>query len=264
MSQLWSRSYGNGEPLVLIHGMGSASSAWSLVVPELATQYRVILIDLPGHGHSPLVKGQEMDPHSLAEMVIRELDNHQVSQFHVVGNSLGGWVALDIAAEHSDRVLSVVGVAPAGLWLAPANRRLPIGDFARTLASATYPIAPYFMHFEWARKVGFSKVSPLWRELPMQILLDAVKAMGSASGYYPAWDALLSLRFDKKIPATIPVTVIFGDSDNTLPEKSSQERSLAPLHSKWVRIEKSGHAPMWDNPEKVIEEIIFTAKQAKK
>ena len=262
MTALWSRSYGSGEPLVLIHGMGSASSAWSLIVPELAKKYRVVLVDLPGHGSSPLHSKNEMDPHSLAETVIRELDNQDVEKFHVVGNSLGGWVALDLAAEHQDRLLSVTAVAPAGLWLAPVNRRLPIGDFARTLAGATYPLAPYFMQYKWARKVGFAKVSPKWKELPTHVILDAVKAMCTSSGYYPAWDSLLSLRFDKAISEKIPVTVIFGDSDNTLPAKTSQERSLAPTHARWVRFSESGHAPMWDHPEEVIAEILETTSRA--
>jgi pimeloyl-ACP methyl ester carboxylesterase len=83
--------------------------------------------------------------------------------------------------------------------------------------------------------------------------------MGSSAGYFPAWDAMLGLRFDKDIASDIPVTVIFGDSDNTLPAAHSQERSLAPTHSRWVVLPQSGHAPMWDRPTEVIAEIRHTA-----
>jgi pimeloyl-ACP methyl ester carboxylesterase len=260
--RLWSRSYGSKDSpaLVMIHGMGSASTAWRQITPELAKRYRVVHIDLPGHGFSQLHQGTEMDPHSLAEQVFAELSNLKIDKFHLVGNSLGGWVVLDIAAEHPENVLSVVGVAPAGLWLSPANRRLPIGALARNLARLTYPIAPYFMQYEWARKIGFASVSPLWKELPAQTILDAAKAMGTSSGYYPAWDALLSLRFDKEISPQIPVTIIFGDSDKTLPLNTSQERSLAPSHARWVVLSESGHAPMWDHPDEVIQEILITAQ----
>jgi pimeloyl-ACP methyl ester carboxylesterase len=264
MPKLWSTTYGNPdlEALLLIHGMGSASTAWSLITPELAKSFRVIHIDLPGHGLSQLEAGTEMDPHSLAEYILQELDNLHIKKFHAVGNSLGGWIALDLAAEHPDRVLSVVGIAPAGLWLSPVNRRLPMGAYARSLARVVHPIAPYFMPYDWAKKFGFAAVSPLWKELPQQVVIDAVQAMGSSSGYFPAWDALLSLRFDKKISPHVPVTIIFGDTDNTLPEKTSQEKSLAPLHAKWVRIAQSGHAPMWDHPQDVIREIRLTTSVA--
>ena len=262
MIRLWSKEFGEGTPLVMIHGMGSASSAWSLITPDLAKAFRVIHIDLPGHGFSKMDPSKEMDPHSLAERVLEELNNLNVDKFHVVGNSLGGWVALDLAAEHPDRVLSVVGVAPAGLWLAPVNRRLPIGAFARTLAQVTLPIAPYFIPYNWARKIGFASVSPLWKSLPAQVVHDAAKAMGSSAGYYPAWDALLSLRFDKQISSSIPVTIIFGDTDNTLPAKTSQERSLVPAHAKWIVFSESGHAPMWDHPVEVITEILETTSRA--
>lgn len=260
--RLWSRSFGSADSpaLVMIHGMGSASTSWRQITPELAKYFRIIHIDLPGHGFSPYDSKIEMDPHSLGELVFTELKRMRVEKFHLVGNSLGGWVVLDIAAEHPENVLSVTGVAPAGLWLSPVNRRLPIGAFARTLARITHPFAPYFMQYEWARKIGFASVSPKWRELEIKTILDAVVAMGTSRGYYPAWDALLSLRFDKEISSDVPVTIIFGDTDNTLPAKTSQERSLAPRHAKWVLLSESGHAPMWDHPDEVIQEILTTAQ----
>ena len=87
----------------------------------------------------------------------------------------------------------------------------------------------------------------------------SVIAMGSSAGYFPAWDAMLGLRFDKDIREDIPVTIVFGDSDNTLPAQYSQERSLTPVHSRWVVLPQSGHAPMWDRAPEVIAEIRHTA-----
>jgi pimeloyl-ACP methyl ester carboxylesterase len=75
--------------------------------------------------------------------------------------------------------------------------------------------------------------------------------MGSASGYIKTWEATIGHRFDSPIPKYVPISIIFGDTDNTLPKKDCQERSLAPNHSNWIILEKSGHAPMWDNSEAV-------------
>jgi pimeloyl-ACP methyl ester carboxylesterase len=66
-------------------------------------------------------------------------------------------------------------------------------------------------------------------------------------------------RFDGKIPTSIPVTIIFGDSDRTLPATTCQERSIAPAHAKWIIFPDTGHAPMWDSPRDVIAAIVDTA-----
>jgi pimeloyl-ACP methyl ester carboxylesterase len=83
--------------------------------------------------------------------------------------------------------------------------------------------------------------------------------MAKADGYYPAWDGMLMKRFDGKISEDIPVTIIFGDTDRTLPETTCQERSIAPAHAKWIIFPETGHAPMWDSPTDVISAIFDTA-----
>jgi pimeloyl-ACP methyl ester carboxylesterase len=79
-------------------------------------------------------------------------------------------------------------------------------------------------------------------------------------GYFPAWDAMLKKRFDSPIPQSIPITIIFGDTDNTLPASNCQERSVVPAHNKWFVIENCGHAPMWDHPTTVTRHILETVR----
>ena len=248
------------EVLVLIHGMGSAATAWKLTIPELTRHVTVITLDLPGHGKTPMSISQAMDPRSLADAVCETMTHLGIEKFHVCGNSLGGWVGLEIAAKHSGRVLSVTGLAPAGLWLAPYTARYPGTALLRFLAKTTRPLTPIALRFEWGRKLGFADVSPLWRNLSYVTCLDASLAMSSATGYFPAWDAMLKKRFDSPIPQSIPVTIVFGDSDNTLPASSCQERSVVPAHSNWYVIENCGHAPMWDHPTTVTRHILETAQ----
>jgi len=200
-----------------------------------------------------------MDPLSLAKLIVEQLDELGIQQAHFAGNSLGGWIALEIASAFPERTLSVTGLAPAGLWLVPTTHRTILGASSRFMASATYKFADLLMKQEWARKLGFFEVSPRWRELPHDVIVDAVVAYGSAPGYFPAWDGMLKRRFDKEISIDIPVTILFGDSDNTLPAQTSQEKSLAPAHARWVTLSQSGHAPMWDSTEACIAEIIQTA-----
>lgn len=259
MQRLHTEISGSGEPLVLVHGLGSAGTAFKPLRPHLEDKFTVISVDLPGHGQTPMVPGRPMDPHSLALNIFEEMSHHGIESFHLAGNSLGGWIALEMTATDPTRVNSLTGLAPAGLWLNPYNARYPGTALSRFLARNTVKLAPTALHFEKARALGFWDVSPRWKELSYQICLDATIAMAKADGYYPAWDGMLMKRFDGKIPESVPVTIIFGDTDRTLPATTCQERSVAPQHAKWIIFPETGHAPMWDSPNDVAAAIIDTA-----
>ena len=246
--------------ILLIHGMGSAATAWKLLTPHLLEKFNVITVDLPGHGQSSYTKGQPMDPITLAQQVASEVaEKFGLSKFDVVGNSWGGWIALEIAAHAPDKVNSVTALAPAGFWLASYIQRAPGAASIRALAKSSYALSTTFLKYEWARKIGFEDVSPRWREFSYELCLDATLAMAKSAGYFPAWDGMLGKRFDSKIDSSIPVKILFGDSDNTLPATTCQEQAMAPVHSQWITIAECGHAPMWDNFETVKEHIFENA-----
>jgi len=264
---LSTRSYNSPtskDALVLVHGLGSAATAWKPIIPALSEKFNVITVDLPGHGQSTFDPAQAMDPQSLAILVRDSVKaNHGVDEFHLVGNSLGGWISLELASLAPSNVKSVTGLAPAGLWLAPYSARYPGTAIAKALAKAVKLVAPFVADIEYARKVGFADVSPRWKEFSKEICLDATMAMANSTGYYPAWDGMLTRRFDSLISSDIPVTVIFGDSDNTLPARDCQERTLMPDHAQWFIFEETGHAPMWDSPQQCIEKIFVTTGVSK-
>jgi pimeloyl-ACP methyl ester carboxylesterase len=246
--------------IVLIHGMGSAATAWKLLTPFLQERFNVITVDLPGHGQTPMIPGQKMDPSSLGALVLREVKEQLgVTEFDLIGNSWGGWIALEMAASFPDSVRSVTALAPAGFWLATYVQRRPGASQFRLLASRSAAFAPSFLKYERSRKLGFGDVSPRWREFSYELCLDATLAMAKSEGYFPAWDGMLHKRFDSQIDSKIPVTIIFGDSDKTLPATTCQERTMAPKHSKWIVFEECGHAPMWDNTEKVASHVLQIA-----
>jgi len=254
--------YGSGPiKLVAIHGLGSASSAWKLVLPEFSKRYEFITVDLPGHGDAFMLANLEMNPVRISEIIISELKAIGIEKFHLIGNSLGGWIALEMAAAYPEHVLSVTGVAPAGLWLTPKTHRNGELAVSRYLARISLPFAKTIARIKFMRKIGFKLVSPQWEKFSPETCADAAIAMGGASGYYTIWDAFLGNRFDKEISTTIPVTILFGDSDYTLPAATSQEKSLAPKHCRWVVLPQSGHAPMWDRVDEVIAETIKTINQ---
>jgi 4,5:9,10-diseco-3-hydroxy-5,9,17-trioxoandrosta-1(10),2-diene-4-oate hydrolase len=128
---------GEGQPLLLLHGSGPGVSGWSNFsgnFPVFARSFRTIVMDMPGFGRSDLVQLDRPYPRVAAEAVIRLLDCAGVERAHLLGNSMGGYVALETALAHPDRVARLVLMGPGGLaanLLAPEQsegaRRL--GDF---------------------------------------------------------------------------------------------------------------------------------------
>src|SRR4051812_4973256 len=115
MPQLSFSRAGTGPPMLLIHALGSSRAAWRPVVPRLAERFDVLAVDLPGFGDSPPVPGdQEPSPARLASAVDDLLDDLHIERPHVVGNSIGGWVALELARLRP--LSSLTLLSPAGLW----------------------------------------------------------------------------------------------------------------------------------------------------
>src|SRR6476620_5011434 len=99
MASLAAARTGSGAPLLLVHALGLSRVAWEPVVPTLAERFDVLAVDLPGFGDSPPLPGDVAPrPAALASALAEYLDEQAVSRPHVVGNSIGGWVALELAA----------------------------------------------------------------------------------------------------------------------------------------------------------------------
>jgi pimeloyl-ACP methyl ester carboxylesterase len=109
---------GRGEPLLLLHGMGSSRRDFAPVAPELATSFEVVALDLPGSGLSPHLR-QRPTVAAITDAVEHTLDAEGLGTVHVLGNSLGARVALELARR--GRARSVVAMAPSGMNL-PAER----------------------------------------------------------------------------------------------------------------------------------------------
>jgi len=253
----------NKPALVLVHGLGSAGTIWKSIVPQLLENFTVYAIDLPGHGAAPLNEDEKMDPHSLAQATIDHMVTQVgVAKMHVAGNSLGGWIALEMAAVAPDNVLSVTALAPAGLWHEQPPRKLPPSLDARILAK----ISQYFMKTAYRipllKAIGYKKITHLWRELSFESCRDSVIAMAKSKGYTPMWHGANGRRFESQVPEKVKLSVVFGDADLMLPEEIAQEKSVAPKHSRWIVVDNCAHVIMWNYPTLTVELIKKTAVMA--
>ena len=247
--------------LVLVHGLGSAGNIWKSLIPQLQKHFSVFAVDLPGHGVSEIHEDEPVDPNSLARAIVDEVTRtHNVSEMHVAGNSLGGWIALEMGAVAPDKVKSITALAPAGLWNQVPSSKYPPSLLARYLAKISQHFMRLAYHLPPLKAIGYKKITHLWRELSFESCRDSVLAMANSIGYMPLWNGLRGRRFESQIPENVDVSIIFGDYDLTLPEEMAQEKNVAPQHSKWVVVDNCAHVIMWNYPELTVDFIKRTAK----
>ena len=250
----------NNPALVLVHGLGSAGNIWKTLVPELIQNFTVYAIDLPGHGDAALHENEEMDPRSLAQAIVDYMVSEMgIESMHVAGNSLGGWIALEMAAVAPDNVLSVTALAPAGLWHEQPKRKLPPSFLARILAKISQHFMKTAYRIPVLKAIGYKKITHLWRELSFESCRDSVIAMARSKGYMPMWHGANGRRFESVVSEKVTLSVVFGDEDLTLPEEIAQEKSVAPKHSRWIVVDNCAHVIMWNYPALTVELIKKTA-----
>jgi len=108
---------GAGDDVLLLHGLGATKASFLPTVAALAGDYRVTAIDLPGFGDSAMPLGAPYDPQFFARSAVAVLDALGIDRAHVIGNSMGGRVALELGFEHPDRAGRLALLAPSLAWL---------------------------------------------------------------------------------------------------------------------------------------------------
>ncbi len=136
---------GSGPALILLHGSGPGVSGWSNFrgnFPVFAERFRTVVMDMPGFGRSDLPALDRAYPRVAADHVARLLDGLGVDRAHLLGNSMGGYVALEFALAYPDRVDRIVGMGPGGLAAnivgpEPSEGARRLGEFMMAPSKAT-------------------------------------------------------------------------------------------------------------------------------
>ena len=171
-----------GEPLVLIHGFSATASVWQPMLGQLERDHQVLAVNLAGHVGGPEIPdGADVSLSLLVDAVERDMDGAGLETAHLVGNSLGGWIALELAKRGRGR--SVVAIAPAGGWEQGTReeRRLRV-LFTRNhkLSSRMLPRVERMMRRPRLRRMLLSQVAALRRpKMPAaaaaQLIRDSVE-----------------------------------------------------------------------------------------
>ncbi len=251
---------GDGEPLLLIHGLGTSQVIWDSVVPGLACTRRVVTIDLPGFGRSaPAGPGFELG--TVADRVARGLAAHGVSgPLDVVGHSLGGAVALTLAVDRPRLVQRLVLVAPAGLHprtlprpplLQGALAGSTEGWFAAVVEgwfAARRRAAP-LTDLRWGRRLLLALAVADGAELsPGQARIMVTASAGSSRlGAAMAEIARADLR--PLLGRTrAPLGLLWGELDRTVPVHGAGTIVAKRPDAELEVVAGAGHVPMVERP----------------
>ena len=253
---------GRGEPLLLLHGMGSSRRDFDAVLPTLSASFDVLAVDLPGSGRSRHLE-ERPTVAAITDAVERTLDAEQLGSVHVLGNSLGARVALELARR--GRARSVVAIAPSGLNLPPERAYQGAGmALARVLFRSAAPLIepvsrsavgrtgllavlkarPWTTSREEAlgARDGFSDARDYWRTLLWGLLLDVPRGMD---------------RID------CPVTLVQGTADIVASGQTVRYLPLIP-GSRFRPLLAAGHAPQSDRPGTIVKLVQQAAARAER
>ena len=257
----YSRS-GRGEPLVLLHGLGSSREAWGALMPALVERFDVIAVDLPGFGATlPLPAGTEPSPAELATAVARMLTDLGIDRPHLAGNSLGGWVAMELAKIRPVR--SVTLLSPAGLWRGDTPLYCMVSlRLSRWLARHARPALSRIVATRPGRVLVLGQMLGHPARLPAAQARSAVQALGTCPGFDATLKATARRRLQGAREVTAPVTVAFGSRDFVLLKHQSRNLGELPPGTRSAALPGCGHLPMSDDPGRVADLIITAASRA--
>jgi pimeloyl-ACP methyl ester carboxylesterase len=255
---------GSGEPVVLLHGIGHHWQAWEPVLSVVAASHEVVALDLPGFGASPpLPEGVSWEMESVIPLLAEGFRTLGLERPHVVGNSLGGLLALQLARHGHAR--SVTALSPAGFWT-QAERRYAFAVLCGMRAGAkTIPDAVLRRLARSAAGraalTGTIYARP-GRRSPEAVVAET-HALREATGFAPALAVGRSRKvvFTEDVPG-LPVTVAWGERDRLLlPRQGVRAKKTIP-GARLVRLPGCGHVPMNDDPALVARLVLETARAA--
>jgi pimeloyl-ACP methyl ester carboxylesterase len=238
---------GTGPALVLLHPLGADRHVWRPVLRYLTPTRDCIALDLPGFGDSdPIAHGESADPAALARAIAAFLRAEGIARPNVAGNSLGGWVALELAL--AGEAASVTAIAPAGLWRRPLP---PKPEVARRLSRLAAPLLPPLLASAAGRRAVLLGSMAHPERVPADDALALVRAYARAPGFTAVNRAMRAETFTRLADIEVPVTIVWPQYDRVV----SRVDGLPPDVN--VReLPGCGHIPMWDDPEAVARALV--------
>lgn len=246
---------GVGTPLILLHGFTSSTYSWKDVFEPLSRSFRVITVDLKGFGFSGKPDG-DYTRRAQAVLVAHLLDHLKIEKAWLGGNSMGGEVALNFAFQNPQRVMGLILIDGAGVdvkgsgSLAPSYLLVPlVGRVLMALALTSDSLVREGLeksYYDDAR-ITPELVAYYHRQLKTRGGQLAALRARTQSGQFPVEPELSRI--------TAPTLIIWGANDEIIPLEAGRKTNSLIKGSKLVIIEKCGHVPQEEMPDRVVNEI---------
>lgn len=247
------RDHGQGEPIVLIHGLGASHRVFDGVIDQGGERHRFLAIDLPRSGRSR--NWAENTPEAIADALEPFLVNRGLTHFRLFGHSFGGLVALSYAAKFPHRV-SALTVASAPALGLPAEARLflesplaPMSTMWMSLAPMWRPMVKNYLRWLWGRPGSLTDEN-------VEHYLESLKAEGFVSGMLDSLRAVGRFKLPQQAlaSAAFPRRVVWGERDPLVPVIQGEQLATA-LGADFRVLTDVGHCVPEEHPEGVLESI---------
>jgi pimeloyl-ACP methyl ester carboxylesterase len=259
---------GSGAPMVCLHGFTDTWRTWELVLERLERHHEVLAPALAGHAGGPPLDTPIGDT-AIGDALETAMDEAGFETAHVVGNSLGGYLALELASR--GRARSVVALAPAGGW-APGDgsEREALDHFETTqeLLKGAAPYADQIAATPDGRRRATEYITVSYEHIPAELIAHQIRGAARC----PAAGALIErARSGDAYPLELeriacPTRIVWGTEDRLLkwPDATARYRDGLP-QAEWIELAGVGHCPQLDVPAETAELILgFTARDAKR
>lgn len=252
---------GSGEPMLLLHPFMMSQNVWKKVAPLIADtgRYEVLAPTMPGHNGG--VKGHRfLDTAELADDAERRMDALGWDTAHIVGNSLGGWVAFEL--ERRGRARTLTGIAPAGGWskFTPAKFEI-VGKFL-----AGFPVWAFTLVFRqrvlklpFTRWLAHFPISATPDRLSDEDLVDIIDDVTHCPAYYQLLvKSLLTPGLMELAESGCPTHLVICEKDRVLPHPRFTRHftEQLPSDTQVTHLDDVGHIPMFEAPQRVANLIV--------